>query len=324
MDIPEFSNEQRRQLIDAQQVFQAWRPLAMEAENRGGLYWNTTKGVRYLYSKNRGVRVPIGRETPELVHQKAEHDLRTRQLGQLRRPLAARLKTMAPVNRALGLGRLPTLAGKILRSLEMRSLLGDHIIVAGTNALFAYEVASGTITSGDLIATGDADLLWDARKSLELAGPQIIPGGLLGLLRGIDDSFVARYGYNATNKDGYVVDLISPDDQGLPTRLSTGNDIEATPMEGTKWLLDGPRFEQVAIASDGIPLRLVVPEPRLFAIHKLWLSRRPSRQALKRPRDESQARHVAKLAKTYLGLSFAGTDMPWLPAELKALARELS
>jgi hypothetical protein len=320
LNIPELSNEQRRQLIDVQQVFSSWRPLAIEADTRGGLYWNTSKGVRYLYSKKNGVRVPLGRETPELVRQKADHDARTAQFE----ALTARLDAMAPVNRAMGLGRIPTLASKILRSLDLRDLLGTHIIVAGTNALFAYETATGTITGGDLVATGDADLLWDSRRSLELAGAQIIPGGLIALLQSIDQSFVAHYGYNATNRDGYIVDLITPDDEGLPTRLTNEGDLEATPMEGTKWLLDSPRFEQTIVAHDGLPLRITAPEPRTFAAHKLWLSERPSRQALKRPRDRAQALHVATLAKTYLATSFAAADMPWLAPELRPFAERLA
>jgi hypothetical protein len=324
LDIPELSNEQRRQLIDAQQLFMSWRPLAVELAHRRTLYWNTTKGVRYLYSKRNGVRTSLGRETPELAQLKVDHDARGKRLRQLIRPLADRLDRMAPVNRALRIGRLPTLPARILRELDDRDLLGDHIIVAGTNALYAYEAAAGAMIGGELVATGDADLLWDARRSLELAGSQLRREGFLGLLRGIDESFEAHYGFNAANSEGYIVDLISPDDEALPRKLGGENDLEATPMEGSKWLLDAPRFEQIIVASDGLPLRIVAPEPRTYALHKLWLSRRGNRQPLKKPRDEAQARLVAQLAKTFLGLSFAPADMPWLPVDLKKIVRELA
>ena len=323
LEVPELSNEQRRQLIDAQQLYASWRPLAVELQARRPLYWNTSKGARYLYSIRNGVRTPIGRETPELAQMKAEHDARGKRLRQLIRPLVARMERMAPVNRALRLGRLPSLPARILRDLDDRALLGDHIIVAGTNALYAYEMAAGVMIGGEFVATDDADLLWDARKFLELAASQIGNDGLLGILRRIDETFEAHYGYNATNSDGYIVDFITSDDEGLPTRLGSGADLEATRMEGTKWLLDAPRFEQVIVGGDGAPLRIVAPEPRTFALHKLWLSRVPSRQAIKRPRDEAQSRLVAHLAKTYLGLAFNVGDMPWLPKELNKLVREL-
>jgi hypothetical protein len=58
--------------------------------------------------------------------------------------------------------------------------------------------------------------------------------------------------------------------------------IEATAMPGIQWLLDAPQFERIIIGEDGWPLRLVVPEPRTFALHKLWVSRREDRDPLKR------------------------------------------
>ena len=38
---------------------------------------------------------------------------------------------------------MPTIAARILRALDQAGLLGKHIIVAGTNALYAYETATG-------------------------------------------------------------------------------------------------------------------------------------------------------------------------------------
>lgn len=323
MDIPELSNEQRRQLIDAQQVFSAWRPLTIEQTSRPRLYWNTAKGVRYLYNKRAGVPTSLGKETPELTQQKQEHDARTKRLRLLLKPLSARIEQMAPVNRALRIARLPTLPAKILRLLDDRNLLDRHIIIAGTNALYAYEVAAGVLITGDLLATGDADLLWDARQSLELAAHDIPKEGLMGLLRMVDETFEAHYGYNATNSDGYVVDLITPEGARLPNRIGSGPDLEATQMTGIEWLLDAPRFEQIVVAADGVPLRLVVPEPRTFALHKLWLSRQHSRQPLKRPRDLSQAKIIAHIAKTYLDLQFEAKKMTWLPSTLADLIPEL-
>jgi hypothetical protein len=231
---------------------------------------------------------------------------------------------MAPVNRALQLGRLPTLAVEILRLLDSEGLLGDHVIVAGTNALFAYEAAAGVVLGGEHVATGDADLLWDSRRYLELAGNRVRKDGLMGLLRSIDDSFEAHHGFNATNSKGYIVDLICPEADGLPGTISDGPDLEATPMTGAQWLLDAPRFEQIVVGADGLPLRMVAPEPRTFALHKLWLSRRADRQPLKRPRDQAQARIVANLVRKYFGLPFKTAEMGWLPKELSVLVREIN
>lgn len=322
MDFSELSLEQRRQLIDAQQLFSAWRPAAVELASMGGLYWNTSKGRRYLYEKREGKLRSLGRETAELQKRKADHDLRAKELRTRLRPLAARTEKMAPVNRAIGIGRIPSIAAKILRELDMEGLLGSHIVVAGTNALYAYEIAAGVRVGGEHVATGDADLLWDARRSLQLSSAGIVRRqGFMSILKRADSSFVAQHGLVATNSSGYIVDLIIPEQK--PPELISAGGVDAQPIEGMEWLLAAPQFEQTIIAADGVPLRIVVPEPRTFALHKLWVSRRPGRNALKKPKDQAHSRIVAILSERYLSLPLVAKDMPWLPTELKSLLKDL-
>ena len=146
--------------------------------------------------------------------------------------------------------------------------------------------------------------------------------GLMGILRKVDQSFVAHYGYSATNRDGYIVDLLCPEsDDGLT--MNAGSDLEAAPVTGSEWLLRCPQHEQIIVAEDGMPLRIVVPEPRTFALHKLWVSHRSDRTPIKRPRDAGHARIVAELANKYLGLKFKASDMPWLPKPLQAELKHL-
>jgi hypothetical protein len=144
----------------------------------------------------------------------------------------------------------------------------------------------------------------------------------MGILRRVDKSFVADFGFNAKNDEGYIVDLLCPETDDFTT-MKIDADLEATPMAGAQWLLEAPQFEQTIIGEDGLPLRIVVPEPRTFTLHKLWLSHRDDRSALKRPRDEAHARLVAKLVRVYLRKPFTTNDMPWLPKELRALIKEV-
>lgn len=322
MDYSELSLEQRRQLIDAQQVFSAWRPAAVEIAAMGGLYWNTSHSRRYLYEKREGKLRSLGRESPELVKKKIYHDGRLKELRARVRPLTARIEKMAPVNRAIGIGHLPTIAAKIIRELDMEGLLGSHIIVAGTNALYAYEVAAGVRVGGEHVATGDADLLWDSRRSLQLSSSGIVRRqGFMSILKRADSTFVAQHGLVATNSGGYIVDLIIPEQK--PPELISAGGMDAQPIEAMEWLLAAPQLEQTIVAADGIPLRICVPEPRTFALHKLWVSRRPGRDPLKKPKDEAHSRIVAALAEKYLSLPLATTSMPWLPQELRTLMKEL-
>lgn len=321
MNYVEMSNEQRRQLIDAQQAFTAWRPVAMEFDQFGTMRSQASKGARYMYQVHGHVRKSLGRETPALKKVKAEHDFRRAELKKRSAALEKRMASMAPVNRALAIGGMREIAARIVRALDRDRLLGPHVIVAGTNALHAYEAATGTLLNQEHVATTDADILWDNTKSLSLAATGIRREGLMGILRRVDKSFHADYGYNATNRDGYIVDLLCPESEGGTTTMKQGSDLEATPMAGANWLLASPKFEQVTVADDGFPLRLVVPEPRTFALHKLWVSQRPDRSPIKRPRDVSHARLVAELATKFLGLKFQAKDMPWLPPDLKALLK---
>lgn len=48
---------------------------------------------------------------------------------------------------------------------------------------------------------------------------------------------------------------------------------------------------------------MVSPDPRAFAIHKIWLSQQDEREPVKKNRDKNQAMSVARLVKetlTYL------------------------
>lgn len=322
MKFLELTNEQRRQLIDAQQLYASWRPAHNELARHGSLIWQTSRGKRYLCEQHQKVRKSLGRETPALRDKKEKHDAKRKALTATVRGSKKRLDQMAPVNRALKLGRIPTIAANILRELDREDLLGSHIIVAGTNALYAYEAATGTVLDSQHVATTDADLLWDSNQSLLLATTGVPREGLLGILRRADKSFKADYGLNPTNDDGYVVDLLCAETENFQT-MKVGADIEATQMPGVQWLLSAPPLETTIIAEDGYPVRIVVPEPRTFALHKLWVSQRKHRQPLKRPRDATHAKVVAELVRQYLRDPWTVKDMPWLPKELKALLKDL-
>jgi len=79
----------------------------------------------------------------------------------------------------------------------------------------------------------------------------------------------------------------------------------------------------MVLCADGIPFRMIVPEPRTFALHKLWVSRQDSRNPLKSVKDAARARIVAKLAQRHLRLPLSAKEMPWLPTTLRRLIPDL-
>lgn len=212
MNFVEMTNEQRRQLIDAQQAYATWWPAHRDLDGLGSMHWQRAKGIQYLIEKHGAVRKSHGRKTPALMKLKADFEARKAALKAREIATGKRLKQMAGVNKALGLGRLRRIVANILRELDQRRLLGSHVIVVGTNALHAYEAGYGVLIGSEHVATTDADLLWDARRSLQLVGTEIGVGGLMGILQSVDKTFTADYGFNATNSEGYIVDLLCPEE----------------------------------------------------------------------------------------------------------------
>jgi hypothetical protein len=335
LSIIDLSGERRRQLIDTQQVYEVWREANQEANRRfgGSMRWVDRNGTEYLLRKTGRSETslgPRGAET-EAAYQaftKGRKENKSRLQG-----LSARLDQLAPVNRAMGLGRVPNVAARILRVCDEHSLLGEQLIVVGTNALFAYEVLAGVQVQSDLLATGDIDLLYDARRHISLAVKGDLPAsGLIGLLRKADVSFdpLRSRAFRASNRDGYLVDLIRPEAKdvfhdNLPASLTDHlDDLEGAAIFGLGWLVNSPRSEAVAIDERGYPVRMVVVDPRAFALHKAWLSSREDRELLKAKRDLEQAKAAAAIAAQYLRLPFDSKDLEALPGSLRKLAPQLS
>ena len=328
MLLNELTGEQRRQLIDTQQVYQAWREADADKRRRfaGSMRWAPRNRAEYLLRKQGRIEQSLGLRNPETEAIYAAFiDGRAANKEKLS-GLSVRLDDMAPVNRAMGLGRLHKIAARILRRCDEKELLGRQIFIVGTNALFAYEALAGVHVQSGLIATGDVDLLYDARRQLNLAlDSGLRDRGFIGLLQKIDKSFgsTGPRSYRASNKDGYLVDLIRPQARNvfsdqLPAGLTElAGDLEGVAIIGLNWLLNAPKLEAVAIDERGYPARLVVIDPRAFALHKAWLAARPNREPLKAQRDVVQARAAALIASRYLGLSFEAADLDALPAALR-------
>src|SRR5262249_1395194 len=151
-------------------------------------------------------------------------------------------------------------------------LLGKHLTVVGTNALYAYEAAAGVQIESGLLASGDIDLLYDTRRHLSLAGKQINSQGLIGLLRTVDTSFAPERpgSYRAVNRDGYLVDLIRPEgkdvlsDKSTPALSNAPDDLQGAAVFGLEWLVNSPKMTAIAIDERGYAVPMAVIDPRAF------------------------------------------------------------
>lgn len=182
--------------------------------------------------------------------------------------------------------------------------------------------AAGVFVDPGITSTEDIDLVMDARQSLRImADAKVEDGTLINLLRKVDRSFERSSAtFRALNRDGYLVDLIKPLanpvwKRGRETVGKAEDELVAVEIAGLAWLENAPVFEAIAIDEKGGPLRLIVPDPRIFAAHKFWVSKRADRDPIKRRRDLAQAQAVAQLTTQYL------KHLPYEASELRVLPR---
>lgn len=326
MELPglqELNNDQRRELVNTQQRFMAWQDAHERLlATRGSMVWQTKKGADYLmrsYYEKSGARkqksLGVRSEATETL--KAEFE-RGRDEAKARfKTIDAVMDRQAAVNRAVLLGRVPLTSARIIRALDDTGALGAGIRVVGTNAIYAYEAAAGVMVDASITMTGDIDLLFDSRRGLRLVVPDAVSEqSLLQVLSSVDKSFArTKQSYRAQNADGYLVDLIKPmrNPPWKKERDSIGetqNDLTASEIEGLVWLENAPSFEATAIDERGYPLRIIAADPRVWAIHKRWVSLRIDRDPVKKRRDAEQAEVIGAIVAIHL---------PHLPVQADAL-----
>jgi hypothetical protein len=337
-DFIDLNADQRRETINTQQRFSAWREASARAKGyRGSMVWSDVKGRDYLiraaYGKQ-GLRkqTSLGARNEETEKLKAEFDHGRMMAEERLAEITTVLQRQSAVNRALGLGRVPQIGARIIRALDAAGLLGNGLRVLGTYSLFAYEAAAGVWVDSGLTTTEDIDLLLDARHGVSFAASDTIEEtSLLALLQRVDRSFErSRQTFRAVNRDGYLVDLIKPirnppwtPEQG---RVGGEEDLDAAEIEGLAWQESAPPFEAVCIDDRGQPLRIITSDPRVWTVHKLWLSERPDRAPIKRRRDAEQARAAMALVREHMPhLVFDAGELRMLPKELvERAARQLA
>lgn len=313
MDIrfTEMNDNQRRILIDTSQLYEAWMSAWHKRRTlRGGMHWKQSKGHHYLFrTRNRlGYGKSLGPRNANTEEIYARFQKARQEAQQRLDTLKARLKEQSRFCKAVSLQRVPRLVTSILRCLEQHHLLGKNVVVIGTNAIYGYETAAGVFAERPVLATCDLDICWDTRARLKLAHLDEKPErtGLLDLLQKVDQSFqtLSGYRFRAVNQDGYMVDLVKPEPRPAirrePFRMGDAGDLEAAEIPNLQWLLATPKFAQTVIGDDGWPALMVTPDPRAFALHKIWLSKQTARDPLKKSRDRHQGLTVAALVYRYL------------------------
>ncbi|WP_395398020.1 GSU2403 family nucleotidyltransferase fold protein [Novosphingobium sp. BL-8A] len=314
-----FSDEQSRLLVNLRQRYETWidaeRDLAALPYD---LRRKTVGGHEYLYNifDRGGNGKSLGAMTPEKEAEFESYHGTKAALKDRIRALRPALAEAAALYRALRLPLLSSDAGPILRECDRRDLLGSHLLVVGTNAIAAYMIeANGRIELPD--ETEDFDLAWIAQEAEEHERR------VWDMLKAVDSTFTvnAERDFQARNARAYEVELLV-----APSRAATlgGRDQpRPVPLPEQEWLLLGRPVDQVVGCRDGSPARIVAPDPRWFALHKLWMAAQAKRNPLKRPKDRTQGLALLDaVAEAMPHYSLDADFVDALPDELAPYYRE--
>ena len=280
-----FSDEQLRTLINLRQRYEVW----MEAERvlarmPYDLRIKTVSGKAYLYEifDRSGNGKSLGRLTDELEAKFQSYREEKQRFQAQREGARSALDESARLYRALRLPMLSSGAGPILQECDRRDLLGGRLRVIGTNAIAAYALEAAGFLVGAPEETEDFDFAWSAVESEE---PETL---LWDMLKSADPTFTVNTErtFQARNSKAYEVEILV-----APSRVATlgrSDRPKPVPLPEQEWLLPGRPVDQVVACRDGTPVRIVAPDPRWFALQKLWMSEKEGRNPLKRPKDRRQ------------------------------------
>ncbi len=321
------NNNARRIYIDITQQYEAYLNIVEKMKKfQGGMKWIKRGEKEYLFRQrnNRGDGKSLGIRSKNTEEQYERFHAEKIELVEKRKSLLAELESQSKFCVAANINRVPKIAADVIRVIQQAKSNTNAIIIVGTHALFAYESMAGITFNTELLATGDIDLMWDAKRKLELVG--LKPNeGLLDLLKKVDKTFErqSKATYRAANEKGYLVDLIKPMPSPpckltKPSITQNKNDLIAAEIENLDWLYAAPPIQSTVIGNDGFPVIFDVPDPRVFSAYKLWLSKQDRRDPQKKSRDQKQARAVLQLIKEYLpNYQTFGSSLKGLPKKLR-------
>ncbi|MFT3817342.1 MAG: GSU2403 family nucleotidyltransferase fold protein [Rubrivivax sp.] len=326
-DFVPFSPDAGRVAANLEAAYEQWLDARQQlAELPVSMYWQAKASGDYLAFKQRSSD-PGTTVGPRSAETEARFDAFTRRKAELRQRASAAdasIGDRAAQYRALRLPPIPDRQAEILRALDVAELLRNDLMVVGTNAFIAYSLLCNARFPVGVEETEDFDLAWCRDSGVSLTRTAAAPAdrsSLMAVLQGVDSSFRLnpRKPYQAVNANGYEVELLmAPSLAPLPKTEIFEPMVSLVEQE---WLLQGRAVSVVVATVRQRACPLYVPDPRWMALHKLWLARKPRRNALKRPKDLRQGQVLLSACRYFLADSYP-LDIDWvlaLPPELRDL-----
>lgn len=295
----ELSESQTRQQLDASSVFTALLEARAEAAVvRGSMIWREIDGRRYLIrTSTAGAQKSLGPESSETQAIAARFFDRKEMAAERLKQLTEQVVVMQRMNRALRVGRVPNVVVDTLNALE-KAGIGEHFLVVGTHALYAYESAAGVRIPDGAMATRKGVKLFSSLGKLD--------SSMIALLQKVDKTFRVRHSskYTAVNAAGFEVDIIrrvARDGDPHPLRMSDDeDDLWVAQVPSGDNILGARPFEEVVVATSGAMARMRTIHPLDFARIKERLSKAADRDPLKARKDALQASVAREIVRDYL------------------------
>ncbi len=328
-DFVPFSLDSGRVAANLEAAYEQWLDARQQlALMPVSMYWQTKANGDYLAVKrcSSDSGTTIGRRSEETEAKLAEFAQRKELIKKRVSDADTTIGDRAAQYRALRLPTIPDRQAEIVRALDVAELLRNDLMVVGTNAFTAYSLVCNARFPTGVEETEDFDLAWcrGSRVSLTRTTPASPErSSLMAVLQGVDSSFRLnpKKPYQALNANNYEVALLMAPSLALP-KTEVFEPMVSLPEQ--EWLLRGRPLSVVVATIRQRACPLYVPDPRWMALHKLWLSRKPERNALKKPKDMRQGDVLLSACRYFLADSYP-IDIDFvleLPAELRDLFNE--
>jgi hypothetical protein len=326
-DLTPFSPDSGRVAANLEATYEQWLDARQQLDDLPvSMYWQTKSSGDYLavklHSTDSGTT--IGLRSPDTEAKLAEFTQHKTELKKRVSNADVSIADRAAQYRALRLPPIPDRQAEILRALDVSRLLRNDLMVVGTNAFIAYSVLCNARFPTGLEETEDFDLAWCRGSGVSLTRATAAPPerrSLMAVLQGVDSTIRLNKNkpYQAVNANNYEVELlIAPSLAPLPKDEVFEPMVSRTEQE---WLLKGHPLSVVVATIRQRACPLYVPDPRWMALHKLWLSKKPERNALKKPKDMRQGDVLLSACRYFLADSYP-LDIDFVLA-LSAELREL-
>lgn len=245
---------------------------------KGRLFIKKVGGNSYLCKRVGSSEKSLGVAKDDSYKVIEKFNLEKERLKEKINMLEIRIKSQAVLVKNSSISKIPMVFANNIRA---GNKLND-LVVIGTNCLFAYESKYGVTLQADSMVTQDLDYFLDSRKPLSniFRSSSNVTKSLLETFRQSDSSFVLKHGeysFSIENDSGFSIDFVTQSKR--PVTLKNINidldrkDVRPAIINNIHWMFNSYEFEEeIIFDTRGMPLKIKVPPPLVFAAYKFFLA----------------------------------------------------